>query len=276
MTEAVFMFDGEDPQMRQAYENAQLSFKYFWRELSWERQRIIPGLELAAIKMPFTDGPRTDGNPAYEQMWCDDVNFDGETLSGKLLNAPNWLQSVKAGDSVRVPFAHLTDWMMAASGAAYGGFTVNLMRATMSAGERRAHDQAWGLDFGDPNHVRTEINRNAQKKPGLLGRLFGAKPAAETPNAAGDEFRDHPMCTNMLGKIEEQLSGDPSVATFVDEEGWTLLQRQALAGNLGVVQLLVKYGADPGAKTPAGHNAAALARRIGWGPVADYLERVRP
>jgi len=269
------MFDGEDPQMVAAYGAAQESFKYFWRELSWERQRIIPGLDMAAIKLPFTDGPRSDGNPAYEQMWCSDVDFDGESVTGTLLNAPNWLQSVKAGDSVTVPFSQLTDWMMSSGGVAYGAFTVNVMRATMGSRERRAHDQAWGLDFGDPSHVRTEVDRTVKQKPGLLGRLFGAKPTPEAPAAADGAFKDHPMCINMLGKIEEQLSGDPTVATFVDEAGWTLLQRQALAGNLGVVQLLVKYGAPIDAKTPNGHDAASLARRIGWEPVADYLDSAR-
>jgi len=41
------MFDGDDPAMQQAYEAAQQSFKYFWRELSWEQRRIVPGVDMA-------------------------------------------------------------------------------------------------------------------------------------------------------------------------------------------------------------------------------------
>ena len=93
MSEPVFMFDDADPAMRQAYEAAQRSFKYFWRELSWEQRRIVPGLDMTMVKLPFTDGPRTDDNPDYEHMWIGELDFDGETIAGQLLNSPNWLTS---------------------------------------------------------------------------------------------------------------------------------------------------------------------------------------
>ena len=275
MSEPIFMFNAEDPRMKQANEDAQRTFKYFWRELSWENRRIVPGLGMAMIKLPFTDGPRTDGNPEYEQMWVNEVNFDGETLTGQLINSPNWLTSVKEGDAVQRPFAQLTDWIMTADDAAYGAFTVNAMRSRMSEGERRNHDQAWGLDFGDPNEIRTEIAREKKmkEKPGIFSKLFGGGGgAAKTPGSEGG-FQDHPMCTNMLGTIETQLKGDASIARSVDDTGWTLLQRDALAGNFGVVKLLVHYGADVGARTPAGHTAVDLARAIGWTEIAAYLDQ---
>ncbi|MGD9368675.1 MAG: DUF2314 domain-containing protein [Desulfobacteraceae bacterium] len=163
MNEPVFIFDEKDPQMIHAYKAAQKSFKYFWRELSWERRRIVPGLDLAMIKLPFTDGPRSVGKPEFEHMWCDEIDFDGENLTGRLINTPNWLNSVKEGDSVQALFSHLTDWMMTVDGVAYGGYTVNMMPAGMSPQERKAHDQAWGLNFGDPNDIHTEIDRENEK-----------------------------------------------------------------------------------------------------------------
>ncbi|HWB06632.1 MAG TPA: DUF2314 domain-containing protein [Verrucomicrobiales bacterium] len=247
MSEPVFMFDGQDPQMQQAYAEAQRSFKNFWRELSWERRRIVPGLDLAIVKLPFTDGPRRDGNPEYEHMWVGEVDFDGLTLHGQLLNAPNWLTSVEAREFVRVPFSHLEDWMMTANGQAYGGYTVNLMRARMGHAERQQHDNAWGLDFGDPSSIRLEIRSNPKAPPPIPG-----------------VFQDHPMCVNMLPKIEEQLRQDAGIAHSKDESGWTLLHSEALAGN---------FGADLSAKTPDGRDAAALARGIGWNEIADYLGR---
>jgi uncharacterized protein YegJ (DUF2314 family) len=66
-----------------------------------------------------------------------------------------------------VPFSHLEDWMMTVDGQAYGGFTVNLMRAGMNSQERKQHDEAWGLDFGDPAAVRVEIEWEKPKR-GLL------------------------------------------------------------------------------------------------------------
>jgi uncharacterized protein YegJ (DUF2314 family) len=254
MSERIFFFEGDDPAMRKAYEAAQRSFRFFWRELSWERRRIIPALDMTIIKTPFTDGPRSDGNPEYEQMWLDEVEFDGTDLAGVLLNAPNWLTSVKQGDGVRVPFSRLTDWMMTSDDKAYGGYTVNLMRSRMSARERKAHDQAWGLDFGDPNEIR------------LIG---GAQSGGE------EKFADTPMCVNMLPKIEAQLQEDRSIATSTDERGWTLLHSEAMAGNFGVVKLLVHYGASVDAKTPNGQDAAELARGIGWDEIAKYLDENR-
>jgi uncharacterized protein len=40
----VFMFDNSDPEMQRAYENARATFRYFWREIAWERRRIVPAL----------------------------------------------------------------------------------------------------------------------------------------------------------------------------------------------------------------------------------------
>jgi uncharacterized protein YegJ (DUF2314 family) len=96
----IFFHKGDDPEMLRAHEQARATFRYFWRELTWERQRIVPGLSMAAVKAPFSDGDgEGDGeNPGVEHMWIDEVDFDGQTISGVLLNDPNWLKSVSAGD----------------------------------------------------------------------------------------------------------------------------------------------------------------------------------
>jgi uncharacterized protein YegJ (DUF2314 family) len=54
-----------------AAERARASFKYFWRELSWERRRIVPGFDNACVKVAFAD------RGAVEHMWICDVDFDG-------------------------------------------------------------------------------------------------------------------------------------------------------------------------------------------------------
>jgi uncharacterized protein YegJ (DUF2314 family) len=271
MSETIFMHDGNDASMKQACEAARQSFKYFWRELSWERRRIVPGLDMSMVKWPFSDGARIDGRPEYEQMWVGEVEYDGEMLSGKLLNSPNWLSSVREGDAVRAPFSHLSDWMMTVDGRAYGGFTVNQIRAKMGSKERKQHDAAWGLDFGDPAEVRLEIAMDRVNKPktGFLSGLFGGGQKNESNTK---EFKDHPMCINMLEKIEEQLKQTPAVVHAADSAGWTLLHKEAIAGNFGVVRLLVDYGSDVTARTGSGRTAAELARGIGWQEIADYLD----
>lgn len=272
MSSPVYMFDGGDPEMGRASERARGTFRFFWRELSWERRRIVPGLDMTLVKLPFTDGPRIDENPEFEHMWVDDIEFDGSTLTGRLINAPNWIRSVKEGDPVSAPFSQLGDWMMTVDGVVYGAYSVNLMRTRMGRREREQHDAAWGLDFGDPTQIRVTINRDPSPKRSLTSRLFGRSRQNSIAEQPDEGFSDHPMCTNMLPKVEEQLQSDPSVATTKDELGWTLLHRESLAGNLGVVRLLVRFGADIEGRTPEGRNAAALAKEIGWQAIANYLE----
>ncbi|HYF36412.1 MAG TPA: DUF2314 domain-containing protein [Prosthecobacter sp.] len=245
MSSPVFFFDPEDEGMIQAVVAAQATFRYFWRELCWERRRILPGLDFAAIKLPFQDEPGSE----VEHMWVGDVEFDGDTLSGTLMNEPNWLQSVRQNDRVTAPFVHLEDWMFAVGGIAYGGHTVQRSRENMSPDERAAHDDAWGLDFGFPGQVRLELH-NPEPTSGHL---------------------DHPMCLNMLPRIEQQLRQNAAPYLEPDEQGWTMLHHEALAGNLGVTKLLIQYGGDVRTLTSQGRTPAELAAGIGWHELATEL-----
>lgn len=260
------MFDDSDTQMQQAYQAAQASFRYFWRELSWERRRIVPALDMTIVKLPFTDGPRTDGKAKFEQMWIEDIGFDGDSVSGNLLNSPNWLKSVRKGERVSRPFSHLTDWMITADSHAYGGFTINLMRSRMGQKERAHHDQAWGLDFGDPANIRVEIQREPNART-----VTDQSSSGPQPHAVSKPFNDHPACANMVPRIQARLQADPAIARTVDDHGWSILHHEALAGNLGVVKLLITFGADAAARTPNGYTAADLARKIGWSEIAEVI-----
>ena len=64
------------------------------------------------------------------------------------------------------------------NGRVYGVWTVNLLRSEMDRKERAQHDQAWGLDFGDP--VKVEVLPSEWFKPkssdGFLKRIFGGPP----------------------------------------------------------------------------------------------------
>lgn len=144
------MFDGNDPELEQAKRNARKTFGYFWRELAWERRRIVPALDVACVKAPFTDGtpPGTPASqqtdkPQVEEMWTDDVDFDGQAVSGVLLNSPNWLTSVKQGDEVRIPGGRISDWMYVIDGQVFGAHTVQVMRSRMGRAERTTRPGGW-------------------------------------------------------------------------------------------------------------------------------------
>jgi uncharacterized protein YegJ (DUF2314 family) len=258
------MFDNSDPEMQRAYENARATFRYFWREIAWERRRIVPALDLACVKAPFTDGKqatRAKGTPEAEHMWLGEVDFDGRVVSGVLLNDPNWLKTVKKGDSARLPLAEISDWMYAISGEVFGAYTVNHLRSRMGRRERQEHDRAWGLNFGDPTKIR--VAPEPDKGRGLLKGWFGKRQA---------DPEEHPMSEGMASSLREQLAADPSLLSAKDDRGWALLHQEALAGNTAAVKVLLEAGADPNAVTDHGMTPAQLARSLGWDKVVALLD----
>jgi uncharacterized protein YegJ (DUF2314 family) len=237
----VHWFDGSDRDIVRAVEGAQATFRYFWRELSWERRRIVAAYDAARVKAMFTDGQNA------EHMWVDELDFDGRLITGTLLNEPHSLTTVHAGDSVELPFPdRLSDWMLVAGDRVFGAFTVNAMRLRMPDEERAAHDQAWGLSFGDPRTVTLVHDPNH-------------------PDA------DHPMAVNMLPKLADFLRESPEVLTEPDPRGWTMLHVDSLAGNAPIVAQLLEHGANPFTRTKDGATPLDLARSLEWQRVIELL-----
>lgn len=268
----MYFANDEDAALQAAYAAARDTFKFFWRELSWEYRRIVPGVEMAAVKLPFASNASAADAPSHEHMWISDVQFDGEQVSGSLLNDPEWIAGLAAGDAVSAPITDLEDWMYVVDGQVYGGHTIDAMRRTMSPAERAEHDAAWGLDFGEPGAVRLVPAPVQERKGGLFGKMFGSKPAQVAVAELDPSKREHPMSENMGPKFDEGLRDQPDMVHFRDEAGWTLLQRDALAGNYQPVSLLLKHGADASLRTPSGKTALDLARQMQWPRVVELLE----
>jgi uncharacterized protein YegJ (DUF2314 family) len=241
-----------DPEMQRAKENARATFRFFWREVEWEQLRIVPALDLSAVKVAFTDsGSATSRSAPVEEMWIGDLGFDGSAVRGRLLNAPNWLRTLREGDEVHASPSELSDWMYAIAGRVYGGFTVQVLRARMSQAQRREHDAAWGMEFGDP-----------------------AKASIVPPECLGPDGSpapEHPLAAAMLPKLEEFLRGDPEVVRGEDADGLALIHRLALSGNARGLALLLRYGVDVNQRTNAGLTPLSLARRLGWSDLARLL-----
>ena len=96
--------------MKAAYIQAQQNFKYFWRELYWEYRRIVPGHDFAMVKIPFEQIVAGQTEPLIEHMWINNINFDGEIITGELVNDPNQLTNVTKGDSVSKKVNEIDDW----------------------------------------------------------------------------------------------------------------------------------------------------------------------
>lgn len=265
----VYYSDASDPDMVAANDRARETFKYFWRELSWERRRIVPGLDLACVKLEFAEQHGDTGEDVVEHMWITDIDFDGEMVSGSLANAPNWLKNVAQGDHVAVPLSRIGDWMFAIAGKIHGGFTVHVMRSRMSAQERRAHDEAWGLEFGD-RAVVVHAGSDTGGRTGLLGRLFSTK-GSDVAACEAAAMLDHPMSINVESSVRETLASQPEMVHQRDDDGWTILHRESLAGNRNIVRVLLEHGADRACRTPEGFTALDLARRLDWTGTIEVL-----
>lgn len=266
----IFFADGADPKMLEAYKKAQETFKYFWREQSWEYRRIIPGLNVSCVKVAFSQEDPDSEYPIVEQMWINEIDFDGDYVKGYLINEPNELTNVKVGDYVEIPLSEISDWLFAITPTqkkpkglsklfsssstpnpkAYGGFTIQKMRADMSESERRDHDAAWQLDFGDFNDIEI-VNEQKENPENLI---------------------EHPMSKNMRESFVTFLNEYPAELTNIDENGFTLLHRETIAGNLSSVEILLKSGVDKNVKTNRGKTALDYAKQLSWEHLIPVLE----
>jgi uncharacterized protein YegJ (DUF2314 family) len=159
MAERVYFAKGQDADLEKAFASARSTFRYFWRELSWEQHRIVKAWNVVAVKVAFTDGD------LVEHMWVNDLGYDGRTITGSLLNEPLELTNVEQGDEVEIEFGErVEDWMLASERGVLGGFTINLMRTRMAPDERAGHDEAWGLLFPD----RVELPPDGDDHPMAL------------------------------------------------------------------------------------------------------------
>ncbi len=233
--------ESHDPEIEEASRRARDSFKHFWKEASLDFNRIIPAVEIACVKVPFSDDPK-DPESKVEHMWVTEVDFDGEAIHGVLMNSPNWLRSVKEGDSVAVGVEDISDWMCVSSGVVYGGYTVQVARKRMSEEERKEFDAAWGLNFPPPEDV-------------LL-------PPTQSP-----------FELVLASQLEVELGRNPDLLAHRNEDGRTLLHLDALYGRSLSVAALLKAGADPTTKCNRGWTAVDYAKAAGWEKIVDQLTK---
>lgn len=239
----VMWAEENDREIFKASTLARKTFRFFWREVAWERRRIVPAYDLVVLKFAFI-GPAKGGGQAVEFMWVDEVGFDGRFVEGRLINAPLQLKGLRKGARVSLEFDQLADWMLARDGRPEGGFTVRVLRKHLTAKERAAHDSGWGLSFG--------------------GRLDPRRFSCATP---------HPMEANAAKAFEAQLRAGTLKPNAKGKDGWAPLHHFALAGAKRVVQVLLEHGADPFAETPEGLRPADLSDALSWKDVSRLLYR---
>ena len=230
----------DDLQLLQASQQARETFRYCWNQVALDFNRIIPALELACVKAPFSDTVADSASPV-EHMWIDQINFDGVDIYGVLLNTPNILTSWTEGDQVQCPLTELRDWLCVLEGRVYGGYTVQVARGRMQNIERQEYDLAWGLDFPPPDTVLIP-ERN-------------------------DEFEGA-----IANLIAEQIAKNPDIVRATYDGGQTLLHLEALHGRIESVKILLARGASATICCDRGWTPLDYARSLGWSNIIELLE----
>ncbi|MEL6552126.1 MAG: DUF2314 domain-containing protein [Cyanobacteria bacterium J06621_11] len=230
-----------DPKLLQATQNAKATFKYFWKEVALDFSRVVPALSLAAVKVAFSDDFANPDAPV-EHMWVEQIDFDGTTMTGVLLNSPNALTSISEGDKVAFPIDRLGDWIGVMAGKVYGGHTVQVIRSGMDADERSRYDASWGLDFPPPETVFT---------------FEGVSPFE----------------TVIANEMKKQIPKNRSLLTEKFDGGRSLLHLEALYGRQESLEVLLSLGADRNLLCDRNWTPLGYAKALGWADIIQRLER---
>lgn len=86
---------------------------------------------------------------AAEHLWVGNLAYSGGRFTGLMGNEPVYIDSVQMGDSLVVDPKDVTDWMIVDGEQFYGGFSIYVLRASMTDSEREQFDTESGLVFGD-------------------------------------------------------------------------------------------------------------------------------
>jgi uncharacterized protein YegJ (DUF2314 family) len=91
-----------------------------------------------SVKKPFIEGDKV------EQLWVNEVSFDGQLFHGKVDNEPVDLKGVKLGDEVTVSPEEISDWMFVQKGRLVGGYTVQASCRDLSPAQKKQFEKDTG------------------------------------------------------------------------------------------------------------------------------------
>ncbi len=140
---AVISVEGDDPEMTAAIAQAQATLDQFIADLQAPKQ----GQTYFSIKARFAV---PGGQPVtYEHMWLYNVSYGSSEFTGQLGNEPVHRTDLVLDQTLTVPRADVTDWMIIQDGVLVGGYSVRLLRSRLSAAEREQFDREAGFIIED-------------------------------------------------------------------------------------------------------------------------------
>jgi uncharacterized protein YegJ (DUF2314 family) len=128
---AVHMVGDNDISMNLAIEKARNTVDEFIKNIQNPKQNQ----SYFSVKAMFTDGDNS------EHIWLSDVVFDGNKFTGKIGNEPLEVKTVTFGDQVEVLPLKISDWMIVEDNKLIGGYTIRVLRNTMTVDKKKEFDQ---------------------------------------------------------------------------------------------------------------------------------------
>jgi uncharacterized protein YegJ (DUF2314 family) len=135
----VFNVPADDERMNAAIAQARASVEDFIAAFAspGARRRSF------AVKVPVIDGTQV------EHFWMDVEGFANGQFTGHIANEPLYVHNVRLGDRIVVDKERISDWMYVDRGRLVGGYTIRVLRATLSEADRQAFDASLPFEIAE-------------------------------------------------------------------------------------------------------------------------------
>jgi uncharacterized protein YegJ (DUF2314 family) len=130
-----------DAEMNAAIQQAKDSFPLFIEAF----QSPKPTQSYFGVKVRFPFGNNENG----EHIWVSQLTFNDNQFTGVVGNEPLYVKDIKLGDTVIINNDAVSDWMIIDDGKLLGGFTIYVLRNSMTENERKQFESEIGFIMGD-------------------------------------------------------------------------------------------------------------------------------
>lgn len=122
----------DDPKMLAAIKQARETLDQFIVAF----QNPQPSRTKLSIKMQVSDGTN------IEHMWIVPVSYSNAKFRGTLMNNPYNLKGIVYGQELECSKEQVSDWVYVENGKLIGGYTMNVIRDSLSPEERLEYDRS--------------------------------------------------------------------------------------------------------------------------------------
>jgi uncharacterized protein YegJ (DUF2314 family) len=120
--------DKDEPHMIAAIQAARAALPIFWAKVDAHEPDVTETL----VKVGYPTG-----HGGIEYLWMDVASHDASNVRGRILNEPEDVAGVHAGQDVALAQSTIGDWAYRKAGKYYGQFTTRVLLETADSATRR-------------------------------------------------------------------------------------------------------------------------------------------